>query len=116
MAIKVAILHVDEQKLADAAPDSSFESEMGWASASGIELEHHIDLPAEISDGDPIKNAWIMQEVSNHIDAIKGSGIIREVSKQDFLKIVKAVRHRYASIGQDVEGQILTTLGIIDKK
>ena len=116
MAIKVAIINVDEQKLTDAAPDSSFESEMGWASDSGIELEHHIDLPAEISDGDPIKNAWIMQEVSNHIDALNGSEIIGEVSKQDFLKIVKAVRHRYASIEQEVEGQILITLGINDKR
>jgi hypothetical protein len=115
MAIKVAILNVDEQKLTDAAPDSSFESEMGWVSDSGIEMEDHIDLPEEISDGDPIKNAWIMREVSDHIDALKGSGTIGEVSKQDYLEIVKAVRHRYASIGQDVEGQILGILGVKDK-
>lgn len=112
MTIKIAILHVDEEKLANEHPDSSFETEMGWVADSGIYLQDTITIPDEVADGSPIETAWILREIEEQIEALKEEKRITDVSQEDFIKIVQEIQNNYESIEQDMNWRICDVLGI----
>lgn len=124
MPIRVVTVNVDQEKLKNTDPDTSFETEMGWVADSGIMMESNIEIPDELAGGDPIETAWIMNEVREQIKALYDSDTnlpddvaakIKNISDKDFNEIVKAIQGNYESIEQDINWRICDILGIKDE-
>ncbi|QST02631.1 hypothetical protein IMZ31_18965 (plasmid) [Pontibacillus sp. ALD_SL1] len=118
MGIKLAIIHVDDEKLGGIAEEfqadasQQFENEMEWAKDSGIELGDYYSIPSELEDYHPVEVVWILKQVRDTLQHLKEDGKIEKVTPELEIELIKDLYENHETIDQDIDFRVCDYLGI----
>jgi DNA-binding MltR family transcriptional regulator len=100
MSVKLVLFSVDDGYLMQ--KELYFEAELGWLYESGIKEKQIYHIPDELSHLEPIETLWLMNQITQSLEALKNDGKINDFTDEMVCEIVKAMHNNHESIDQDV--------------